>query len=59
MLDVIQAIEGPIQLNLCLGPGETCSRKALCGVHVVWEDAQEALIAVLRKATIADMARDF
>ena len=58
LLEVIEAIEGPIRLNLCLGPGEGCSRKNRCGVHLVWAEAQEALMAVLRKATVAQMARD-
>jgi Rrf2 family protein len=58
LLEVVEAVEGPIQLNLCLGPGEGCARKTHCAVHLVWMDAQEALVSVLRKATIAGMARD-
>jgi Rrf2 family protein len=58
MLDVVEAIEGPLQLNLCLGPGEACGRKFRCSVHHVWVEGQEALMAVLRKATIANLARD-
>jgi Rrf2 family protein len=57
LLDVVEAIEGPIRLNLCLGPGEACARKSHCPVHLVWRDAQEALLGVLRKATIAGLAR--
>jgi Rrf2 family protein len=57
LLDVVEAIEGPMQLNLCLGPGEGCARKSRCAVHLVWVDAQEALVGVLRAATIATLAR--
>jgi Rrf2 family protein len=57
VLDVVEAVEGPIQLNLCLGPGAGCARKSRCAVHLVWQEAQEALVAVLRKATIAGLAR--
>src|SRR5512147_1501351 len=35
--DVIEAIEGPLFLNVCLAvPGE-CSREALCPIHSVWD----------------------
>ena len=57
LLDVVEAIEGPIRLNLCLGPGEGCARKSRCSVHLVWVEAQAALVKVLRGASIAQLAR--
>ena len=57
LLDVVEAIEGPIRLNLCFGPGDGCTRKSRCPVHLVWTDAQAALIGVLRAASIAHLAR--
>src|SRR5690349_14425263 len=27
LLEVVEAVEGPIQLNICVGPGPGCSRK--------------------------------
>lgn len=57
LLDVVEAIEGPIRLNLCLGPGEGCTRKSRCPVHLVWANAQDALVGVLRAASIASLAR--
>lgn len=57
LLDVVEALEGPIQLNVCLGEHGTCSRKAWCPAHKVWMEAQEALVGVLRRASIADLAR--
>jgi len=58
LLDVVEAIEGPVQLNVCLGDRGTCSRKSWCPAHVVWVEAQEALVGVLRRASIATLARD-
>lgn len=58
LLAVMEAIEGPVRLNLCLGPGEGCDRKITCSVHRVWVEAQEALTGVLRRATIAQLARE-
>jgi DNA-binding IscR family transcriptional regulator len=54
---VIEAIEGPIYLNVCLvGQGE-CSRDKICPVHAVWEEAQEKMMSVLDRANFADLAR--
>jgi Rrf2 family protein len=56
VLDIVEAIEGPMQLNACVGPNSTCDRSTWCPVHPVWERAQEALTAVLRSETIASLA---
>jgi len=53
---VIEAIEGPIRLNVCLVTGASCKRTSFCPAHPVWTRAQEAMLGVLNKATIADLA---
>jgi Rrf2 family protein len=58
MLDVVEAIEGPLRLNICLGSDNACDRLAVCASHRVWQGAQEALAAVLRGATIETLARE-
>lgn len=40
---IIEAIEGPLRLNLCLGTGGMCGRQPTCKVHQVWCRAQEAM----------------
>ena len=57
LLEVIETIEGPLQLNVCLGIGQGCDRQGWCGAHSVWQQAQEALSDVLRRATIGELAR--
>ena len=57
LLDVVEALEGPIQLNVCVGERGVCSRKAWCPAHKVWVEAQGALVGILRRACIADLAR--
>jgi Rrf2 family protein len=58
LLNVVEMVEGPLQINLCL-PGEaTCDRKSWCGAHPIWSEAQEALKKVLAGASIATMAKD-
>lgn len=58
MLDVIEAINGPIRLNVCLhGPG-LCSRQATCTMHPVLREAQSALRNVLSAWTFDRLARE-
>jgi Rrf2 family protein len=57
LLDVVQAIEGPMQLNACVGDGANCKRSGSCAAHIVWKEAQDATLKVLKSANIADLAR--
>lgn len=57
MRDVIEAVDGPIHLNLCLTSGKSCPRHSWCPAHPVWAQAQQALLGVLERALIADLAR--
>ncbi|MGC9158108.1 MAG: RrF2 family transcriptional regulator [Terracidiphilus sp.] len=56
MLDVIEAIDGPIRLNVCLVSGKSCNRKACCPAHPVWVEAQQAMLNVLRQTRIGELA---
>ena len=58
MLEVIEAIDGPIHLNVCTTHGQPCPRKAWCPAHPVWARAQQALLKILQEATIADLATE-
>lgn len=57
LLEVVEAIEGPIQLNFCLGQGHNCDRQNHCAAHFVWAEAQEAMTNVLRRTNIAELAQ--
>jgi Rrf2 family protein len=56
MRAVIEAIDGPLFLNLCLISNRHCAREAWCPAHPVWEQAQKAMLQVLSGAVIADLA---
>jgi Rrf2 family protein len=56
LLEVVEAVEGPMHLNLCLA-AEACDRHAWCSAHPVWERAQEAMSEVLRNTSIAELAQ--
>jgi Rrf2 family protein len=57
ILDIVEAVEGPTQLNVCVQPGMSCTRKAWCPAHTVWVEAQEAMTRVLRNATVAKLVK--
>ena len=56
ILQVIEAVEGPMRLNVCLSSDRACTRQSWCPAHVVWAEAQEAMMTVLQRATISTMA---
>lgn len=57
LLEVIEALEGPVRLNLCLNSTESCARQEWCPAHPVWVQAQEALTSVLRSVSVQDLAQ--
>ncbi len=56
MREVIEAIEGPIYLNVCVKSGKSCARNSWCPAQPYWAKAQEAMLAVLDSTVIAEMA---
>lgn len=58
-LDVIEAVEGPVKLNVCLDEGEShdaCRVAPACTMLSVWREGQERMLEVYRRATLADVA---
>lgn len=57
LLQVIEAVEGPIFLNKCLVGPDSCSRSIWCEAHLAWGEAQEKMKEVLSSRSIAALAR--
>lgn len=58
LLDVIEAIEGPVALNSCfIRPGE-CPRESYCGAHVELEHIGRSLAKMLANVNFAQVARN-
>ncbi len=55
LLEVIEAIDGPIQLNECVGDTGACSFDTDCPLRPVWCDAQEELVNRLKGTNFANM----
>ena len=55
LLDVIEAVEGDSRRRTCVLRGGPCGLDGHCDVHGVFFAGQEALLARLRDATLADL----
>lgn len=55
LLEVVEAIDGPIQLNECVAESGSCSFDESCPIRTVWCEAQEELVARLRNTTFAQL----
>ncbi len=47
VLDVVEAIDGPILLNECVGTNKPCNFESDCLVHPIWQEVQESLVGRL------------
>lgn len=54
---LLEIVEGPIGLNVCVLSGQGCELSAGCAVHDVWVAAQKQLRETLESATVAVLAR--
>lgn len=55
LLEVIQAIDGPIQLNNCIPQDNACCFQENCSMRLVWCEAQNVLISRLKDTTFAEL----
>ncbi len=55
LLEVVEAIDGPITLNECVSDPSVCSFGDDCPVHSVWCGVQEKLVRELSATSFADL----
>ncbi len=55
LLDVIEAVDGPICLNRCTYEPSRCDRDHFCRVHPVWRQAQSYLHQLLGGTKLTDL----
>lgn len=61
MLQIVEAVEGPICLNICLVSPEACEREKICPAHTFWGEMQTMITQRLREQTLdklTDAARE-
>ncbi len=55
LLDVVEAIDGPILLNECVGEDGVCSFDEECPMRPIWCDAQKDLVARLKSTNFSQL----
>ena len=57
LLEVIEALDGPLRLNRCAIEPQACPRTGQCPVHPVWAQAQTDLTSLLSSTTFDDLGK--
>ena len=55
LLEVVEAIDGPILLNECVSPNGACTFGDDCPMKPIWCDTQAELVQRLKTATFANL----
>ncbi|MFL5248256.1 MAG: Rrf2 family transcriptional regulator, partial [Myxococcales bacterium] len=55
-LDVIETVEGPVQLNVCLDHKDRCDVSASCTMYHIWKAGQDRMLDVYRNTTLAELS---
>jgi Rrf2 family protein len=55
LLDVVEAIDGPVMLNECVVDPTHCPLGANCAVHAIWCQAQADLVDRLGRTTLQQL----
>jgi len=55
LLDVVEAIEGPVALTQCIPDPDACEHSANCPANAVWVRVQEKIGEVLQAATLEEL----
>ncbi|MEN8240057.1 MAG: Rrf2 family transcriptional regulator [Actinomycetota bacterium] len=58
LLELVEAVEGPIDMTGCLHLGPRHKTGYTCALHRPWTKARKALVAELEGVTIGSIARD-
>ena len=53
LLEVVEAIDGPILLNECVANSNLCSFESDCPLKPIWDDAQVQLVNKLRSTNFS------
>ena len=54
--DIIEAVEGPITLNICTDGSSSCALQPSCRMYRVWEKGQRVLLEVFSDTSLSEVA---
>ena len=55
--DLVEILEGPLNLVDCLGDPKRCERSAACVTREIWNEVSEAICKIFQSITLEDMVR--
>jgi len=55
--DVVEILEGPLNLIDCLGSPAACQRTASCVTRDIWQEVSEGINRIFRSVTLEDMVK--
>jgi Rrf2 family protein len=55
---VIEAVDGPIALNVCVLFPDDCERSSRCRMHGAWTEAQDRMMSVLDGVSLERLKAD-
>jgi Rrf2 family protein len=55
LLEIIEAVQGPVVVNACLLGQDTCQRRNICPVRDKLESLQKTMVDYLQSVSLADL----
>ncbi len=56
LLEIVEAVDGPISMNRCIVEQGSCGRESFCSVHPVWRKMQHRFKAELSSISLRKLA---
>lgn len=56
LLEIIEAVDGPVSMNRCIVERGSCGREAFCSIHPVWRRMQQKFKSELGKVSLQKLA---
>jgi Rrf2 family protein len=53
--DLVEILEGPINLTECLGDPKVCQKSASCVTRDIWKEVSEAIYRIFHSITLEEM----
>ena len=57
VLDVLEAIQGKLSLNICIADKKKCSFSKHCPTYFLWVNVQSKITDLLKKSNFEDLAK--
>ncbi len=55
--DVVEILEGPVNLIECVRDSNACQRSSLCVTRDIWKEVSEAIYEIFRSITLEEMVK--